>query len=134
MGIKTRLTTLWIFVILNYLYADLLGLMDPNLLKQFLTGTVGTMAITQEFLLAASILMESAMIMVVLSLFLNRRWNRWANMAAALLHTGAVGASLFVGTATMYYVFFSTIEILTTLAIVWLAWTWKAGAAEEVKS
>ena len=36
---KILLSTLWIFAILNYLYCDIMGLMDVNLLKQYLTGT-----------------------------------------------------------------------------------------------
>ncbi len=40
---KLLLSTLWIFVILNYLYCDIMGLMDVNLLKQYLTGSVSGM-------------------------------------------------------------------------------------------
>ncbi len=46
----TLLSTLWIFVTLNYLYCDLMGLMDSNLLKQYLTGTVGGLALNEQFL------------------------------------------------------------------------------------
>ena len=42
-----RLSLLWVFAILNYLYCDLLGLMDPDSLKQYLTGNIDGMQITQ---------------------------------------------------------------------------------------
>ncbi|WP_319559730.1 DUF6326 family protein [Marispirochaeta sp.] len=32
------LSTLWIFVTLNYIYCDILGLMDAGLLKQYITA------------------------------------------------------------------------------------------------
>jgi hypothetical protein len=34
-------------------------------------------------------------------------------------------STLFVATPTMYYVFFSTLEIAGTAFIVWIAWTWR---------
>ncbi|WP_406626666.1 DUF6326 family protein [Portibacter marinus] len=36
------LSTLWIFVTLNYLYCDVLSLMSAELLNALLTGTVGS--------------------------------------------------------------------------------------------
>jgi hypothetical protein len=56
---RARLSTLWIFVMFNYLYCDVLGLMDPESLKGFMNGNVGGIEITQGFLLSASILIES---------------------------------------------------------------------------
>src|SRR4051812_33154535 len=38
MSMPTKLSTLWIFVTLNYLYCDVTGLMDPDVLKQYLAG------------------------------------------------------------------------------------------------
>ncbi len=38
---RTRISALWLFVTLNYLYCDVVTLMDPNLLKGFLAGNVG---------------------------------------------------------------------------------------------
>ena len=53
---KVILSTLWIFAMLNYLYCDILALMDPDLLNQFITGNVGGIHMTQAFLLQAAIL------------------------------------------------------------------------------
>ena len=121
---KVKLSTLWIFVMFNYIYADILTLMDPAVLKEIVTGTVGGLEMTQGFLLGAAILMETAIVMVVLSRVLKYRANRWANIIAGIIHTAAVFLSLFVGTPAMYYTFFATIEIACTLLIVWYAWKW----------
>ena len=121
---KVKLSTLWVFVMFNYIYADILTLMDPAVLKEIITGTVGGLEMTQGFLLGAAILMEIPIAMVVLSRVLKYRANRWANIIAGTIKTAAVFLSLFVGTPAMYYTFFATIEIACTLLIVWYAWKW----------
>ena len=122
---KAVLSTLWIFAVLNYLYCDLMGLMDAPVLKQYLAGTVGGMQVTQSFLLGAAVLMEIPIAMVLLSRTLGYRANRWANIGAGALMTVVQCATLFAGSGpTIYYQFFSLFEIACTLFIVWKAWTW----------
>lgn len=121
---KVILSTLWIFVTLNYLYCDVIGLMDAALLKQYLTGTVDGLELDQNFLLAGAVLMEIPIAMVLLSRILNYRANRWANIIAASIKTVAMIMTMFVGTPTAYYLFFGIIEIATTTFIVWYAWQW----------
>jgi len=41
---KIRFSTLWIFALFNYLYADVIGLMKAENLQGFLTGYVGVCA------------------------------------------------------------------------------------------
>ncbi len=122
---KALLSTIWIFAVLKYLYCDVLSLMDANLLKQYLAGNVGGLPFTQGFLLGAGILMEISMAMVLLSRVLPYRANRWANIIAGAITTAVQVASLTLGTSTMYYWFFSIIEITSTALIVWFAWTWR---------
>lgn len=118
------LSALWVFAVLNYLYCDVVSLMDSHLLGQFLAGQVEGMEINQGFLLAASVLMEISISMVLLSLLLPHRFNRWANIAAGTIMT-LVQAGTLIGSPTPYYVFFSAIEIATTMSVIWLAWSWK---------
>ncbi len=122
---KALLSTIWIFVVLNYLYCDVLSLMDANLLKQYLAGNVGGLPFTQGFLLGAGILMEVSMAMVLLSRVLPYRANRWANIVAGAITTVVQLTSLTLGTSTTYYWFFSIVEITSTALVVWLAWTWR---------
>lgn len=117
---------------LNYLYCDVVGLMDPGLLRQYVSGSVNGMTITPTFLLAASILMEIPIAMVLLSRVLGPVANRWANLIAGSIMTIVQAGTLLMGSATTYYLFFSVIEIACTAAIVWLAWTWAASARMEV--
>ena len=108
------LSTLWIFMLLNYLYCDVLGLFDPGLPKN----------LTQEALLAASFLMEIPIAMVLASRALKYRPNRWLNILAGAFMALVQVSTLFVGAPTLYYVFFSAIEIACLLFIVWCAWRW----------
>ena len=130
MDMKSKLSTLWIFAALNYLYCDVLGLMDPELLPQFLRGSVNGLELTPGFLLGAGILVEIPIAMVLLSKVLPYRANHWASIAAGTVMTAVQSASLFVGTPTPYYLFFSVIEIATTVLIVWFAWNWRKPVAQ----
>jgi hypothetical protein len=124
-GMKARLSTLWIFAVLNYLYCDVMSLMDPEFLKQYMAGDVGGIRITQGFLLGAAILMEISISMVLLSRVLKFGANRWANIIAGTIMTVVQFSTLFFGSSpTSYYIFFSIIEIACTALIVWYAWKW----------
>jgi hypothetical protein len=129
-GIRSKLSTLWIFATLNYLYCDVAGLMDRKLLTGYLAGNVNGLEVSQGFLLGAGVLVEIPIAMVLLSRVLKYRANRWANVAAGTVMTVVQLATLFLGgSPTMYYLFFSVIEIATTAYIVWLAWKWSETAA-----
>jgi hypothetical protein len=126
---RVLLSTLWIFAVLNYLYADVITLFFNRVLqkeawREFGSGYVGSIRITQGFVLATAVLMETAIAMVLLSRVLSYRPNRWANVGAGVLHTAAVAWSLSGGDVNVFYVFFAVIEIACTLFIVWYAWTW----------
>jgi MFS family permease len=121
---KVILSTLWIFAMLNYLYCDVIGLMNPDLLKQYLTGSVNGIHLTQGFLLGAGILIEIPIAMVLLSRVLRYKANRWANIVAGSVMTAVQILTLVLTPPLAYYIFFSILEIGCTAFIVWYAWTW----------
>jgi hypothetical protein len=122
---KVLLSTLWIFAVLNYLYADVFSFYKADIINQVLKGAINGMQITPTFLFIGALLMETAIIMVVLARFLKYKANRIVNIVFGTLHTLAVAWSLSVGTPAPYYILFATIEIITTVSIVWISWTWK---------
>ena len=124
MKMKSKLSILWIFATLNYLYCDVIGLFDPEL--------VPPIEFTPGVLLEVAVLVEIFIVMVLLSRVLPYRANRWANIAAGVVMTVVQSASLFVGVPALYYVFFSVIEITTTVFIVWFAWNWRKPDAQVV--
>ena len=74
--------------------------------------------------MGASILVEIPIAMVLLSWMLHYGPNRWANVIAGTIMTVVRVLSLFVAVPTLYYAFFSAIEIACTAFIVWYEWTW----------
>ncbi len=122
---KVILSTLWIFAMFNYLYADYASLLEPGMLQQLMTGSVEGIPITLATLLGGVILMETAIAMILLSRILKYTANRWANIIVGAIHTAAVLASMvFGGVPPPYYLFLITIEVACTLFIIWYAWTW----------
>jgi hypothetical protein len=119
MDLKSKLSTLWIFVSLNSAYVDITTLYDNVFL-----GITRKVPYSQGFLLFGAVLVEVPISMVLLSRVLKYRPNRWANIIAGTFTTGVQIVSLFVGTPTMYYLFFSAILIPSTVVIVWYAWKW----------
>jgi len=117
MNPKVLLSTLWLFAMLTYTYGDVVTLMDP--VKH------GTIQLTEGFLLFGSILMMIPISMVLLSRILKYRVNRWANIIAGTFMTAFLTVTLFVAVPTMYYAFFSVIEIACTALIVGYAWKWR---------
>ena len=114
---KVLLLSLWLFVMLTYTYGDVVTLMDP--VKH------GSIQLTEGFLLGGSIYMMIPISMVLLSRILKYRANRWASIIAGAIMTVSLILTLFVAVPTMYYAFFSVIEIACTALIVWYAWTWR---------
>jgi len=128
---KAMLSLLWIFVMFNFTYADILTLyfnivLHKELWKLFQSGYVGSVHITQGFVLLGAVLLETAIAMVLLSRILKYRANRWANIIVGVIQIVAnvqsLTGPLFLN---LFYVFFTAIEIACLLFIVWYAWTWR---------
>ena len=113
---KTRLSALWLFVMLTYTYGDVVTLMDP--IKH------GTLQLTEGFLLGASIFMMIPITMVLFSRILRYKASRLASIISGIIMTVALILTLFAAVPTMYYAFFTAIEVTTTVFIVWYAWKW----------
>jgi hypothetical protein len=125
---KAALSTLWVFVMFNFLYADVVALFDI-VYNGKSNASGGSIEFTPGTLLGVSVLMEVPMAMVILSRVLKYRANRWTNIVAGIAYTAVTLIAQFIlpisnGTATTYYLFFGAIEILSTLLIVWYAWKW----------
>ena len=128
-GPRRVVSALWLFAILNYLYCDVLGSLDPANLRSVINGDgAGGVELTPGALLAASVLMTIPMASVLASRIAPFRLARWSSVVAGIVMTLVQIATLFVGTTTMYYAYFSAIEIATTATIVLIAWRWRAEA------
>jgi hypothetical protein len=115
---KAILSTLWIFVMFNYLYADLVMMIVTPAVYQKAAARM-----TDAAVLGFTVLMEILIAMILLSRILKYRVNRWANIVAGVVGTAFVALTLG-GKPPAFYVFLSAIEIACTLFIIWYAWTW----------
>ncbi|MBF4695269.1 DUF6326 family protein [Fusibacter ferrireducens] len=112
---KMILSTLWIFVLTNMLYADVLSLMDPTSpIRMVMTGT----PMPSGGLIAGAVLMETAIIMILLPHFLSYKLNKWITTFVCALNILAV----VVGGHGTYYILFASIEVMCMLFILWLSW------------
>lgn len=115
---QLKLAALWIVVMFSITFADIIGFVHPGTLQSIMDGSVG-FPVTQGLLLVFSVLMAVPIVMIFLCLVLPLQANRWSNTVAVVL------TSLYVvggGSATLSYIFFATLEIVSMLAILWFAW------------
>jgi hypothetical protein len=132
---KAVLSSLWIFLTANYIYCDVLSHMDSAVIKDLITGTIGSIQVTQVFLLTAAIMMEIPFAMIILSRVLNYKANRWANITAGAVMAAIQLATMGMGTPpTLHYLFYSIIEIACSLFIIWYAWKWRKQEAQNTPS
>jgi len=123
---RERLSLLWLFALLNYLYADVVGLW----------AMAGSRISFKPFppwvLMGSAVLMEIPIAMILLCRLLPFRASRPANIIAGLVLTLINGFLTYVPPlagwgrppAFAEYLFFATIETVCTSAIIWQAWTW----------
>lgn len=107
-------------------YADLAGLMDTNMLSQYLAGMVDGTKITPQFLTLAALLMQIPLANVFLpQIIRNERTLQWIQIASGTIMTLVQASTLFVGKPTPYYALFSAFEIAATAYITIDAIKWK---------
>lgn len=114
----TKLSTLWVVVMFNMVFADILTFIKPGALQGLWAGQAGVQ-ITDGLLLVFAVLLEIPIAMIFVSRVLRPEANRWANTAAAVITT------LFVvggGSSDLHYLFFAAVEIACMALIVRSAW------------
>jgi hypothetical protein len=120
-----RLTSfaLWIFVLLNYVYADMvMVIFRPEIYQRAAQG------MSEWTALAATVLMEVLIVMPLACIVLKRPASRWTNIAGGVVGTLFVAATLSPR-APLFFWFFGLLEIACTLFIIWYAWTWRDDSA-----
>lgn len=129
MSTSNKISTLWIVILFNMVFADIFGFLLPETLQGLATATTEGVSlgsfegvvITPAFILVAAIFVEVPIIMIYLSKTLNRRGNRIANFAAC-----AVTGIFIVGGGSLqpHYIFFASVEIACLGYIVLIARRW----------
>jgi hypothetical protein len=116
--VKIKLAATWIATMFAYIYADILGFYVPGAIEKIMSGElpIGS-PIT---VLTAAILMSIPGFMVVLSLTLPYKANRWVNIIIGIFHFGLAIGTFFASpldVSELYY-YFAFIELGFTALIV----------------
>jgi len=123
MDTKNKLSTLWIVIMLNLIFADVLSIMIELVKKNTIDIVGGDIATTMA---VAAIVTNIPILMIYLSRVLPIQANRIANIGAAFLTTLYVVGG---GSMSPHYVIIASIEIALLLMIVWKAWKWDVRGA-----
>jgi len=110
--VRVLLSSLWIFIMINMLKADILSLFIPGDIAAEIATVAGSTPIPIVMLVGA-ILMQISTVMIVLARVLPYRANRWSNILVS------------IWTIVFIWGGMSNLETLALLLIIWFAWTWK---------
>jgi hypothetical protein len=119
---KIILSTLWVFVMFNIAFADIIGFIEPGTLEKIINGDTG-FDLTPAVILMFSLFQAIPIVMILVSRLFRRDVNRRLNIAASVLTLLYVlGGGNWESTS--YYVF-AALEVVAMLAIIRMAWRWK---------
>ena len=121
MGTRERISLLWIVVMFNMAFADILSFITPGALQEIMTGYAGKLQITQGILLVFAVLIEIPIAMIFLSRVLKYQINRIVNIIACVVTIAFVVGG---GSAYFHYIFFAVVEVACMLLIAWNAIKW----------
>ncbi len=123
-SVRLKLSSLWVSVMLCYIYGDYFELYVPGKLREMLEGQIGPLGpATQGVLLGTAILMAIPSLMVFLCVVLRPSVNRLVNIAFGAVYSLIMIPVAIRSTWTFYRVL-GFVEIALTLLIIWYAWTW----------
>jgi hypothetical protein len=120
--IPRRLSALWIVVMLNMIYADILSFLQPELLRGLMTGHAEGIRVTQQLLVGAAVMGEIPILMVLLARIMKPTANRWANFAAVPLTAAFIISG---GSTSPHYLFLAAIEFSCLALILRHVWRWR---------
>lgn len=121
---KIKLAGLWTSVTLCYLYGDYFELYTPEKVESLLSGE--NVLNSPMTLLIASAIMVIPPLMIVASLMLKPKLNKWLSISFGTLFT-VMMVLIAVGSLTPWYSFYvllAIIESILTAIIVWSALKW----------
>jgi hypothetical protein len=119
---KVLLSTLWIVVMINMAYADILSLHIPGVFDEVAKTSVSTGATIPQLMLGGAIMLELAIVMIILSHVLKYGINRWVNIGVGIFTIAYIWGGM---SSYPHYIFIATVETICLLLIIWFAWNWR---------
>lgn len=118
MDVNTKLSTLWIIVMLNIIFADILSIMIELVTKDTIDIIGSDIATTMA---VAAVITQIPILMVYFSRVLPDKVNRRFNIVAAFLTIIYVIGG---GSLSPHYIIIAGIEVVVLLKIIYSAFKW----------
>jgi hypothetical protein len=122
-GVRLKISALWISMLFLFAYGDIFGFFKPGRLVEIIGGDISGIRITEVFLFAVSVYAAIASVMIFLTLVLRPNIARWANIVLPILYIASIIGSAFGESA--YYWFLSAVETALLVLVIRYAWTWQ---------
>jgi Family of unknown function (DUF6326) len=116
--IKTKLSTLWIVVMMNMIFADIFSIMIELVNK----NTLAIPGDVKVIMTIAAVVTNIPILMIYFSRVLPYYWNRLSNIVAGIL---TIVYIIGPGDTSVHYVIIATIEVIILLIIIVKTWKWK---------
>ena len=121
-GIRLKISALWVVLLFLYAYGDIFGFFKPGQIEDVVSGEISGIEITDGFLFAVSVYVAIASVMIFLTLVLRPAVARLSNVVLAILYIATIVAAAIGESA--YYWFLSVVEIAALVLIARYAWMW----------
>lgn len=127
---EVKLAALWASTMFCYAYGDYFGLFVKGTLAEMNRGIIGPLGqATPDVLIGVSLLMTIPSLLVALSLLLPAAICRWASILLGIAYTVIMAISM--PGSEPFYKIFGAIEIVLTLAIIFVAVRWPREARND---
>jgi Family of unknown function (DUF6326) len=118
LDIKTKLSTLWIVVMINMVFADILTITVELVNK----NTLDIPGDVKVIMAIAAIVTNIPILMIYLSRVLPYKWNRLTNIFAGIF---TIIYIVGPGDTSLHYLIIASIEVIILLIIIVNSWKWK---------
>ena len=122
-NVKIILAGLWIVLMVLFLYADVFSLYRTGQIEKMISGHMGPFIVSQNSLLLSSLLMAIPALMIIISLTLKSKINRYSNIVVASAYI-LVEIGNMIGETWIYYLVYGVIELIITVFIIIKAIKW----------
>ena len=120
--VRTMLSLLWLFYILNVVFRDIHEFIKADFLKEVLTGTIGGYQVTEGLLFIGGIVAVITISMVLLSATLKKKPNIYLNLIFSPLFALSIITNRFGDPDDLLHLIF---ELLAVISIFVIALRWK---------
>ena len=121
---KMKISALWAAIMFLYLSGDIMTFFIPDgYIAQSMAGKIGFFTVSQGTMLVISVLNTIPCVMVFISLILEPKASRRANIIIGIYQM-IINSLVFLSASWAYFIFFGIVESVLTGLIVWYAWKW----------